>query len=223
LKLPSVSYNNVLCVYIDGNYDFLVNGIHEVLLELIYNGSGWQAEYNLGVPLPLQISSFTASWQNKTPYLQWDAANTENTKAFNIQRSLDGRTFNTVKQVAVSGSSSYHFEDNYSPTSTVFYRLQQVDKDGQPFYSNTAQLTINDKQFSISPNPAKDFATISFNKIVDKATIAGYDITGKAVITQSLSGTNAYKLNTQTLTNGIYVIKVNTDTGNYNEKLLINK
>jgi len=58
---------------------------------------------------------------------------------------------------------------------------------------------------------------------VDKATILVYDITGKAVITQSLSGKNSYKLNTQALTNGIYVIKVNTATGSYNEKLLINK
>ncbi len=107
---------------------------------------------------------------------------------------------------------------------TNYYRLQSVDKDGSSSYSKVVSVNFSDKQsFSIIPNPAKDFTTISFSKTVDKATIAVYDITGKAVIMQSLSGANAYKLNTQTFTNGVYMIKVNTTTGSYNEKLLINK
>ena len=53
-----------------------------------------------GIPLTLQISSFTASLQNKLPYLQWSATNTENTKTFIIQRSVDGNTFSNVGQVA---------------------------------------------------------------------------------------------------------------------------
>jgi hypothetical protein len=73
------------------------------------------------------------------------------------------------------------------------------------------------------PNPARDFATINFSKAVDKATIAVYDITGKQVIKQSLSATNSYKINTQSLKSGLYVIKVNTATSSYNEKLLISK
>jgi len=239
LKLPNATYTNVLRVHSNDyngendNYWFYANGVHFPLLELTATTSTdtngaiyvayWNAGYYSGTPLPIEISAFTASWQDKLPYLHWNASNTENTKQFNIQRSVDGHSFFTVGQVGLNGGSSYHFEDNYVPTSNVYYRLQQLDKDGQTFYSNMAQLTVNNKQFSINPNPAKDFTTISFNKTVDKATIAVYDITGKAVITQSLSGTNSYNLNTQTLTNGVYVIKVNTATGSYNEKLLINK
>jgi hypothetical protein len=84
-------------------------------------------------------------------------------------------------------------------------------------------LNVGIHPFSVVPNPAKDFTTIRFAKIIDKATIAVYDITGKAVIKQLLSGSNDYKLNTQSLVNGVYLIKVSTAAGSYNEKLFINK
>jgi hypothetical protein len=53
---------------------------------------------------------------------------------------------------------------------------------------------------------------------------AVYDLNSKAVISQTLPGnSNTYKLNIQTLTNGFYVIRVNTSTASYNEKLIIQK
>ena len=240
LKLPNATYTNVLRVYSGsgfegaGDYYYYVNGVHWPILMLlsnVYNTNVdnnndvyWQAIYYGGSLLPIEISSFTASLQNKMPYLKWDAVNTENTKAFNIQRSIDGRSFSTVGQIGANQGFTYHFEDNYKPSSSVYYRLQQVDKDGQTFYSNIVLLTVSNKQFSISPNPAKDYATISFSNTVDNATIFVYDNTGKEVLAHSLSGNaNSYKLNIQTLKSGVYVVKVNTATGSYNEKLLINK
>ena len=103
--------------------------------------------------------------------------------------------------------------------------MQIIEKDGNFSYSKVVSVNIDNKQaFTIIPNPAREFATISFNKTIDKAIIAVYDITGKIVINQSLSGSiSTYKLNTQTLTNGIYVVKVNTATSSHNEKLIIKK
>jgi len=229
LKLPSGTYNNVLCMNLGwNNYWFVANGYHLPLLAIYqdnYNGIiRWNASYYAGVPLPLQITAFSACWRNNNPLLKWTAPNTVNTKAFNIQRSTDGITFNTIGQVAASSSTSYYFEDSYLASGNVYYRLEQLDNDGQKFYSKTELLTVNNAQFSMSPNPAKDFTTINFGKTIDKATIAVYDITGKVVLSKQLDGgTNYYKLNTQTLIKGIYNIKVNTANGSYYEKLLINK
>jgi hypothetical protein len=176
--------------------------------------------------LPIIFSSFTATSINKDVAINWQTATELNTSHFIIQHCTDGTSFTdigTVKAIG-SGANSYEFTDDKPTNGINYYRLQTVDKDGSSSYSKVVSVNFGGKQsFSIIPNPARDFATISFSKTVDKATIAVYDITGKAVITQSVSGTNAYKLNTQTLTNGVYVIKVKTDTGSYNEKLLINK
>jgi len=177
--------------------------------------------------LPITLSSFIATANNKIIQTNWHTSTELNTSHFIIQRSTDGISFSdigTVKAIG-SGANGYEFTDHNPANGINYYRLQSVDKDGASTYSKVVSVNFGDKQsFSIIPNPAKDFATISFSKkVVDKATIVVYDITGKAVITQSLSGTNSYKLNTQTLTNGVYVIRVNTANGSCNEKLLINK
>jgi len=220
LKLPTGTYDSVVCVYIgSGGYWFVTNGIHCPLLTLAqaYDDNGiiinglWQAYYYSATPLPLQISSFTASWQNKMPYLQWEAANTENTKAFNIQRSVDGHSFSTVGQVGVSGGSSYHFEDNYIPTSTVYYRIEQVDKNGQTFYSSKAQLTVNSKQLTVYPNPAKGTIHVSVPS-GNAVHVMIYDVLGRLVY-ENKTYASAQPIATDAWGKGTYLVRVKDNDG----------
>ena len=175
--------------------------------------------------LPVTLISFVAETANNRILLNWQTTNELNVADFIIQSSKDGQSFASIGNVQAIGNGNYTFTDKRTIEGTVYYRLLSVDKDGATSFSKVVSVTIGYNQsFLIVPNPARDFATISFSKTVDKATIAVFDLSGKAIITQSLNGsTNTYKLNTQSLTNGVYVIKVNTATGSYNEKLLINK
>ena len=177
-------------------------------------------------PLPINLKYFIVKALKSKIISNWQTATELNTSHFTIQHSTNEENFKeigTIKAIG-SGAKSYEFTDNNPANGINYYRLQSVDKDGSSSYSKVVSVNFGNKQsFSVNPNPARDFATISFNKTVDKATIAVYDLAGKAVIKQSLSGTNFYKLNTKALTNGIYVLKVKTNTGSYNEKLLISK
>ena len=222
LKLPNATFDSVLCMYNGEFFKFVTNGTHYYLLTLQNNNynfsdtayklfGGWSVLYNAGkTPLPLQISSFTASWQNKMPYLQWEAANTENTKAFNIQRSVDGHSFSTVGQVGVSGGSSYHFEDNYIPTSTVYYRIEQVDKNGQTFSSSTARLTVNGQPITVYPNPAKDVTTVQGKHIVSVQVINN---SGRVVSVTELNDATNPSIKTNNLAAGIYYLHIKTTDG----------
>ena len=227
LNLPNGSvYTNVLRLKenhryissIDGSleasdiiYLFFTNGIHWPIMELEQpNGSSWLGFYYSGTPLPLQISSFTAAWQNKMPYLQWEAANTENTKQFNIQRSADGHSFSTVGQVGVSGAS-YHYEDNYIPTNTVYYRLQQVDKNGQTFYSSTAQLTVNSKQLTVFPNPAKGAIHVSVPS-ASPVYVMIYDAIGRLVY-ENKNYAATQPITTESWSKGTYLVRVKDSEG----------
>ena len=231
LKLPGATYNNVLRVFSysgtssgsngGGTYFFYANGIHFPLLFLSANTSynngvititSWSAVYYKGGDLPLQISSFTASWQNKMPYLQWNATNTENTKAFNVQRSVDGNTFNNVGQVAVNAGTAYHFADNIIPTSTVYYRLQQVDKTGKFFYSNTLQLSVSSKQFTVFPNPSKAGSVHLSVPAGSQVTVMVYNIAGKLVY-ENKNFTASDAINTSTWSNGTYTVRVKDNNG----------
>ena len=230
LKLPGATYNNVLRVFNHsgtsygsnggGAYFFYTNGIHFPLLVLGSNTSyangietitSWDAEYYKGGALPIEISSFTTSWQNKHPFLQWDATNTENTKQFNIQRSTDGRSFTTIGRVGVTKSTAYHFEDDYLPNSIVYYRLQQIDKTGATFYSNTALLAVNQLPFSVFPNPTKGSIHLSLTTEA-KVQVLVYDVLGKLVYNNTnFSFTDA--IATDSWTKGTYLVKIKDNNG----------
>ena len=177
--------------------------------------------------LPIEIISIGATKNVDLSVFNWSTSNELNTSEFIIQHSSDGIFYTNIGNVNSIGfgANNYQFIDKNPINGINYYRLQIVNKDGSSSYSKVVSVNFGvNKSFSIIPNPARDFATISFSKSVDKATLAVYDITGKQVMIKSLSGSSSsYILNTQSLKSGLYVIKVNTATGNYNEKLLINK
>ena len=178
--------------------------------------------------LPVELDFLKATFNNKNTEINWHTSTELNTSHFTIQHSTDGISFTdigTVKAIG-SGANGYQFINNNSANGINYYRLESVDKDGSISYSKvvSVQLSSINSQFSIFPNPAKDRATISFGKLIDKATIALYDITGKAIITQQInSNTSTYQLNTQKLTKGIYIVKFITGTSSVNGKLVIER
>lgn len=178
--------------------------------------------------LPLTITKISAINNGGKVAISWATANELNTNLFAIQHSVDGINFTTINTINAkgSGTNGYSCIDNTPTNGINYYRLESIDKDGSISYSKlvSVQLSLINSQLSIFPNPAKDRATISFGKLIDKATIAVYDITGKAIITQQINNsTSTYQLNTQKLTKGIYIVKFITGTSSINGKLVIER
>ena len=93
-------------------------------------------------------------------------------------------------------------------------------------YSDTIAVNniVNNLPFAIFPNPAINIATIRFGQTIDNANIAVYDMAGRSVINKPINGSiNTYKLNIQSLANGVYVLKINTNTSSYTDKLMVSK
>ena len=96
-----------------------------------------------------------------------------------------------------------------------------------------AGLSIKDESISLSamtlsPNPAKDFATLSFH--INEATnvdVVVVDALGRTIITQSEgkmnSGAQEVRINTSTLATGMYLVKVSTENGTVTERLSVVK
>ena len=87
--------------------------------------------------LPVQLTDFTAQVQGTAVQLRWNTASEEKNHAFEIQRSLDGRSFSTISSVAGHGTTAtphaYSYVDQQMPLSPakLYYRLRQVDTDGR--------------------------------------------------------------------------------------------
>ena len=229
LKMPKGTYNNVLRVAETYQYDYFFNGTpitsgsttnyfyyspgsHSPLLTL-YNSSGvWYGSYYTNTTLPLTTHNFTASWQNQVPSVQWIAENTTNTKGFNILRSTDGVRFDKVGFVAAHDySTAYRFNDNYASLSTVYYRIEQVDKNGELFYSSTVALQPNSSTITYKafPNPAKNEILLSI-PAGTKQAVSIYSLGGKLVYqNEAYQATQAISI--QSWTKGLYFVHIKSN------------
>ncbi len=123
--------------------------------------------------------------------------------------------------------SEYTIRDKHANT-TNFYRVQQVNQDGQTSYSNIIKLdkSSNDNVFSIvhcAPNPFVDGLSVAFTIPETEVTIAKlYDIGGSVVWTKTLTnaqkGRNGFVEYFSTLPDGMYIFELQ-----YGDQSLVKK
>jgi len=121
--------------------------------------------------LPVALKNFTATKKLTASDLSWTTASEVNCLGFDIERSLDGNRFSKIGNViskSTNGNSNtnlnYSFQDNKPSIGNNYYRLKQIDVDGNYKYSNIAMVKFDatapiDVQ-SVFPNPAVDFSEI---------------------------------------------------------------
>src|SRR6185503_5732519 len=82
-----------------------------------------------------------------------------------------------------SESRSYSLNDDQSCVGVVYYRLKQVDIDGQFSYSDVIALDCNNRShINVHPNPAQSSITVSFNEVADcYVSVNIIDYTGRLV------------------------------------------
>lgn len=177
--------------------------------------------------LPVILSSFTGVWKEKAPELRWTTQMEINNKFFDVERSFNGRNFESAGIVNGKINSSvitnYSFTD-YNASNTlglIYYRLKQVDLDGRFSYSNVVSVRNNNAElFSIYPNPAVDFVTIKTS--LNTNTKINYRIlnsSGKLIKEGNLSGSNI-KINLGNVAAGLYFIKVTEPNGKAETKTI---
>jgi hypothetical protein len=117
-------------------------------------------------PLPVELVRFSATRQLGGVRLAWATATEKNSDYFEVQRSLDGRTFVAVERVAARGNSSQQHDytalDAQAPASRLYYRLRQVDLDGTVAFSPVVSVASTEAQaeFAVYPNPTTDRLTV---------------------------------------------------------------
>ncbi len=170
------------------------------------------ARYNTQQSLPIKLSSFTASAGKNAVVLNWVTATELNNSYFAIERKGNTSSFTAIGTIAGKGNSSqsqaYTFTDIQPLQGDNFYRLKQVDKDGKFTYSNIVRVGfgVTMPYIQVYPNPSKNTAQV--NGLVTGAELSIVDMAGRSIQKAVASGNN-YTLNVQSLSPGIYFIRVN--------------
>jgi glucose/arabinose dehydrogenase len=113
-----------------------------------------------------------------------------------------------------SGELYIAVANQYSPTTpSVIYKI--ID--------TSLSISEFDKAgFSVFPNPAKDSFTIKSSTAIFAKNLELYDVSGKLLLSQSLNESPENTISISNLTKGMYIITIETSTGNrYNSKLLV--
>jgi len=184
------------------------------------------AAYDLPVVLPVTFGNFTAEKQSSTALLKWTTAQESNSDEFVIERSDDGKSFNSIGQVKASGFSAsekaYQFTDVTPLKGSNSYHIKEVDKDGQATYSEIRSLNFDDikPSIKISPNPATNIVTINIPGNNQNLTIRLLSNAGQLIKNYVMTN-DVLTINVSSLASGMYNITIDGNSYTAKYKLVI--
>ena len=166
---------------------------------------------------PVEWLHVGISWAGSQGLLEWATASERQSDYFGIERSVDGQLFQELGRVPAAGNSdqieTYSFTDPEAGSAPQhYYRLRQVDLDGNFEYSSTVELNTatmpTELSLSLMPNPADGAVTIQ----IETATTTPLHlqvraITGQLVYSQSVAP-GQVALPTHTWPAGTYLVQL---------------
>ncbi|MBC8083662.1 MAG: T9SS type A sorting domain-containing protein, partial [Hymenobacter sp.] len=154
-----------------------------------YDGSGCLVltPIVLTPPLPVELTRFGAVLQKDGVRVSWETASERNCDYFAVERSANGRAFESVTRVPGGGTSSekraYAALDPSPLAGVSYYRLRQVDNDGTAHYSPVETVVNAGRAVAtLFPNPATTEVNVRFAAaLVGPVSIRVLDATGRVV------------------------------------------
>jgi hypothetical protein len=110
-------------------------------------------------PLPVNFVSFDVAKNNQTAVLDWVTNNETNSASFDIERSIDAVNFKSIGNVPSKNltiENAYTYTDMYPVAGVNYYRLKQIDLNGEYRYTEVKSLLFNDgTDIKVFPNPTQ--------------------------------------------------------------------
>jgi len=180
----------------------------------------------LASPVPVTLKSFTAVLLRSTSVkIDWNTLQELNCDRYEIERSIDGKTFTKVGAVRGHGFTSldlyYTFTDDIAgiSSSIVYYRLRQVDIDGFSSFSKVVSVRVKgNADFTASPNPFSSYININIDwNSTENTVLKIYTMSGREVFSKNIKmnkGINYIQLNELSgLPSGNYLVQFNGADG----------
>jgi Domain of unknown function (DUF4832)/Domain of unknown function (DUF4874) len=197
--------------YNDLGFNLTVNS---ALVAPTYTGSAWFSTcYGA---LPVEWINFQAVQSNQEEVsLSWSTTQEVNNDYFLVQKSVDGKSFETIGKVYAGSQqtlNNYEFKDHSLTKGVTYYRIAQYDIDGSHSYSKIINLFSSlAHQLIVSPNPF-DEETQLFVDAADqeKITVLINDMNGHTVWKEEQHLTGHSLHIGKRLAPGVYMVVVST-------------
>lgn len=172
--------------------------------------------------MPVEFLSFTARRSGATALLNWATASEQSNEYFAVQRSRNGAAFETIGKVpgAINSSAKldYQFVDERPYSGRNYYRIVQVDIDGQSTSTEIREVrfggTLTSGKLFAYPNPSHEGLHIDLPEGIDASELALLDNLGRTIFTRTISEGSIYEYIDYTKANigpGVYILQVAND------------
>jgi hypothetical protein len=171
--------------------------------------------------LPVELISFTATYDNGLIMLKWATAAETNNAGFEIERkpgteSIIADSWEKIGYITGFGTTTepqdYSFIDGNVSVGKYSYRLKQIDYDGTFQYSSSVEVNVYPKEFVLNqnyPNPFNPKTVISFQLAINgHVSLKVYNVLGQemtALINENLeAGIHKIIFSADGLNSGVY-------------------
>ena len=148
--------------------------------------------------------------------LEWATYSEVNNDRFEIEKSVNGMLeFRTIGSIDGEGNSSevnrYEFLDEDVSSATSYYRIKQIDYDGNFEYSEVV-LARNNRfnKVNFSPNPfdAQILMSMDPQQLVEGSSLYMYNSQGEIIVNKKITSSNMNEpIETEHLSAGMYFIQ----------------
>lgn len=184
-------------------------------------------------PLPVELLYFDAEFEGSYVNIHWATASEVNCDYFSIQRAASDLKWSEIARADGAGNSNrknYYTEKDRNALSGIsYYRLKQVDYDGDFKYSDVVSVINSNlpgsNEVFIYPNPVRGSSVIlnipyAYSKAESEVTI--FALSGKVLLTTKLEiDQKTTLLNIDRLDPGAYLIQIQSSLLNETKKLIV--
>jgi hypothetical protein len=175
------------------------------------------ATYSKYNSLPLTLIYFTAIGDGNKVRLNWDVANEQDIRTYEVQKSLTATNFTHLSTVtSLQATESVYTDYDYTPAlGWNYYRLKIIDRTGNFTYSPVRAVKFDKglEEIKIFPNPATDWLHIQLpSSYVNNVTLQVYGIDGK-FISSLKPVANSVQLNVSSLPASTYLLQIIKNDG----------
>jgi hypothetical protein len=149
--------------------------------------------------LPVHFASFSVTARDCSPVVRWSTATEDNNDYFEVQRSDNGSGFVAIATLQGAANSSvfrqYEYIDLNPLPGNNFYKIRQVDKDGNNSYTQINSILIDcggKTGVKVYPTVSSTTVTVQLPETYKKAKLSLVDITGRQM-NVAIQGSNQQK------------------------------
>lgn len=193
-----------------------------------FSQTGGSGSTNCAIVLPVELGNFHLTTEDRSVVLNWSTQSELNNDYFSIERRIGGGLFEEIATIDGMGTTTdattYQFTD-IAPSliEPNYYRLKQVDQNGDFTYTIVKSASFDLKDFTVYPNPNSGaFFVNTHGK--ENVYIQLLNLSGQVVQEQHvLKAESATRVDCSTVEKGAYILRVVQNAATVHQQIIVHE